>query len=74
VAREKRIAVDIVAGMDEEVIELTERLELGDEESVWGWLEHHYPKVMGPVHRRQLWREWVSAVRDLYEWERGERQ
>jgi hypothetical protein len=21
---------------------------------VWAWSEHHYPKAMGPVHRRQL--------------------
>jgi hypothetical protein len=53
-ARKNRIAVDIVAGIDEETIELAERLGLGDGESVWAWSEHHYPKVMGPVHRRQL--------------------
>jgi hypothetical protein len=66
VIRGKHIA-DIFAGIDDELAELVERLDLGDDESVWAWFEHHYPKIMGPVRREQFWREWVSAVRDLYE-------
>ncbi len=69
VTRTIRIADEVFAGIDHQVVELEERLDLGDDESVWAWFEHHYPTVMGPVRRQQLWREWVRAVRDLYEWE-----
>jgi hypothetical protein len=58
-------------GLEEEVEELAERLEFGDNESVLAWFQHHYPSVTVRVVKEQRWTEFVGMVRGLYEDERN---
>ena len=62
---------ELFAGLDDELVELMERLNFDDDDSVWAWLRHHYPDTMARIDRAGERREFMSAVRDLWEIERG---
>lgn len=51
----------------DEVRELLERLELGDDQSVWAWFRFRFPKTMRRIERAGERREFVTAMR--YAWE-----
>ena len=51
----------------EEAIELAERLEFGDDESVLAWLMHKYPKNISRVVKAQRWPEFICLLRQVYE-------
>ena len=51
----------------DEVGELLERLELGDDESVWAWFRYRFPKTMCKVERVGQRRAFLTAMR--YAWE-----
>jgi hypothetical protein len=54
-------------GLEEQADELAERLEFGDNESVFAWFRHHYPSTAVRVVKEQRWAEFVALVRGLYE-------
>lgn len=55
---------------DDELRELLDRLELGDNESVWAWFCFRFPKTMRKVERAGERREFVTAMRDAWELDR----
>jgi hypothetical protein len=52
--------------VDEDANDLAERLQTGDDESVFAWFQQRYPKAMDRVSKKRQWREFVAAVRDFY--------
>ena len=69
-AKQHLSAAELLAGLDNETGELLERLELGDDASVWAWFSHHYPDTMGKIDRAGERQEFISAVREIWEAER----
>jgi hypothetical protein len=51
----------------DEVAELLERLELGDDESVWAWFRYRFPRTMRKVECAGGRRDFLTAMR--YAWE-----
>jgi len=55
-----------------EAIELADRLELGDAESVRAWFKHHYPTVIGRVIENGDLDDFISSVREIAKLEPGQ--
>jgi hypothetical protein len=62
----------LFGGLEEEAEELAERLEFGDNESVFAWFQYHYPSATVRVVKERRWTEFIGLIRGLYENERDE--
>jgi len=61
-----------IAAIEQDALELTERLELGDSESVRAWFLHKYPAIAGRIVRNGDWEQFLSAVREIARMEPGQ--
>ena len=57
---------------EEEFGELLERLELGDNDSVWRWFCYRFPKTMCKLERAGERREFVATMRYAWELDRND--
>lgn len=61
-----------LSAVEADALELADRLELGDNESVRAWFLHKYPDTVGRIVRNGDWEEFLGAVREISQMSPGE--